>query len=44
MSLYFLAALLIREGYLGLEALFPHVRIFYFPNLINTDLSHAACS
>lgn len=26
MSLYFLAALLIREGYLSLEALFPHVR------------------
>ena len=27
MNLYFLAALLIREGYLNLEALFPHVRI-----------------
>lgn len=25
MNLYFLAALLIREGYLSLEALFPHV-------------------
>ena len=44
MSLYFLAALLVREGYLSLEALFPHVSIPWFFNLTDADLFQIARS